>query len=98
MGTKIQDIIDVVITRETARLTQAGFGTLLILSREAFGVIGTGVRTKSYADMDEVSADFDETTKVYHALNKIFTQDPTVESVKVGAIFPSYTSITQSLN
>lgn len=98
MGTKIQDIIDVVITRETARLTQAGFGTLLILSREAFGVIGTGVRVKTYSDMDEVAVDFDETTKVYHALNRILSQDPTVESVKVGAIFPSDTSITQSLN
>lgn len=98
MGTKISDIINVVITRETARLTQAGFGTLLIASAEAFGVIGTGVRTKSYADMDEVSADFDETTKIYHACNKILTQNPTVQSIKVGAIFPSDTSLTASLN
>lgn len=98
MGTQIQNIVDVVITRETARLTPAGFGTGLVLSSEAFGVIGTGVRTKLYANIDDVAVDFAETTRVYKACARMFTQDPTCQQIKVGAIFPSDVSLTASLN
>jgi hypothetical protein len=73
----LDSIIQVNISRETAQITQAGFGTMLILGPNA----PAGVST--YADIDEVGEDFETTDPEYKMAQKAFSQEPRIEAVKI---------------
>ena len=62
--------VNVIISRETASLTQAGFGMPLILSTNA------NVEYKEYTTLAQVAEDYPETTEAYKMANRIFAQSP----------------------
>jgi hypothetical protein len=88
------DDVNVVITVQDTKVTQAGFGTILILGEHT---VFTD-RTKSYADLTEVAADFATTTKIYKAANAVFAQSPAPQSLKVGRIDAGDADLTATLN
>lgn len=65
----IQDV-EVIITRETAALTQAGFGLPLILATNADVPYG------EYTDIASVADDYDETTAAYKIAARVLGQAP----------------------
>lgn len=76
----LQDIVNVQISRETAGVTQAGFGTPLILGPN---VGFSGVR--SYQSLPAVAEDFATSTPEYGLAQKVFSQSPRVRRVKIAA-------------
>ena len=80
MSTKITDIIDVQITRETAKITRVGFGTGLI-----FGIhTSFAEEYREYTDIDGVAEDFLVTDEEYLAAAKYFSQALKPEKVIIG--------------
>lgn len=79
----ISSVVSVTISRQTQGVTQAGFGTPLILTDEDSGWGGELVR--EYADIDEVLTDFASSTDAYKAAAAAFAQSPSIEALKIGA-------------
>ena len=77
----LSDIVAVTISLETAGITQAGFGTPLILSPRPVWI----ERVRTYSDLTSMVADgFTSFTPEYRAAAAIFSQSPRPESLKVG--------------
>lgn len=76
----LQDIVNVVITRQTQTLNEAGFGIPMIL--------GTSNRftdlIKFYASIDEVALDFNTTDLEYIAAQDIFSQVIVPDQIAIG--------------
>lgn len=76
----LSDIVDVVITRQTQTVTEAGFGIPMIL--------GSNVKftdlIRFYADMDEVALDFDPSDLEYIAAQDIFSQEIAPTQIAIG--------------
>ena len=89
--------VTVIVTRETAVLTQAGFGMPLILATN---------ETKDYqeyVDLASVAEDYSETTDAYKIANAVFAQNPS--PTKLAILGVSYdpgtdtpTDLTSALN
>jgi hypothetical protein len=62
--------VDVIITRETAALTQVGFGMPFILATNADKAY------KEYTDLPSVAVDYAESTEAYKFANRVFGQSP----------------------
>jgi len=76
----LSDIVNVSITRQTAAVSQAGFGTALIIGvHKRFTE-----RIKFYSTLTAVAADFDATDLEYLAASKLFGQDPTPIQIAIG--------------
>ncbi len=75
----IDKIVNVQISRQTAGVEQAGFGTPLILGPNA--VFSNEVRT--YTNLEGVIADFAISTPEYLMASAVFSQSPRIESVKI---------------
>lgn len=82
----LDNIVSVSITRATASVTRAGFGTPLIMSSEAKGLAAfAAIYAKEYASLAEIAADLFSTTGVtYTMATAIFSQSPKVASVVIG--------------
>lgn len=80
--TDINTVVAVTVNVADTKITQAGFGTLLIFSDIASSVFPERVR--SYASLTEVAVDFAATTKVYKAAAAIFAQARVPTLIKVG--------------
>ena len=78
--TSINQIVTVNITRNTAAVTQAGFGIPLFLGLNK----GFTTRTKTYASVAEVGVDFAATSAEYLAAQKVFGQAVSVSSLMIG--------------
>lgn len=79
----INSIISVAVKLTQLNPALANFGTILLLAYTPVGAGGPLVR--SYASPDEALEDgHEENSSVYRALLSIFSQNPTVPSVKVG--------------
>lgn len=77
----ISDVAQISITTETAGITQAGFGTPLILSHTPTWV----ERTRTYTTLAGMVSDgFTSATPEYKAAAAMFAQNPRPVSVKVG--------------
>lgn len=75
----------VTLSRNDAFPTRRGFGTPLMLTSESVaGEVDAANRTKLYASMEEVAADWATTTDFYKAANEAFAQDPRPIQVKAG--------------
>lgn len=76
----LNQIVDVVITRQTRTVTEQGFGTPLI--------VGTHVnfpeRVRYYSSMQDVAADFSSDEKEYIAAQDIFSQDISPNLIGIG--------------
>ena len=76
----ISDIVNVQITRETQTVSQAGFGTLMILgTHKAFND-----RIRYYSSISEVAEDFDSNSLEYIAAQDAFAQSPRPTRLAIG--------------
>jgi hypothetical protein len=81
MGTQLTDIVQVNITRETAKITQAGFGTALI-----FGALTEFTdQYRVYNSIEAVEEDFETTTEQWKAASALFSQEVSPEEVVIGS-------------
>lgn len=88
-------VVNVSLTRADNFPTRRGFGTILFLSTvEKAGVVDATTRTKLYASIEEVAADWDATDDFYKAALAAFSQNPRPTSIK--AAYISYTSGTST--
>lgn len=69
--------VEVVITRETQTVSQAGFGVPLILATSK------DHEFKTYTDLASVAKDFDTTTEAYAIANRIFAQNPRPQRIAI---------------
>lgn len=77
----LSDIVSLTITRDSATISRAGFGTPLILSATADWT----ERVRSYTDLAGVIADFPDTTGAeYLAASAMFAQSPRPKTIKIG--------------
>lgn len=91
----IQDIVDVQITRETASVSQLGFGTLMILGEHTV----FAERIRYYQTPDAILDDgFTSSDPEYIAANSAFSQNPRPTRVAIGRIDAADADITASLN
>lgn len=67
--------VDVVITKETALLSAAGFGVPILLT-DNVATIDTTTRVKTYLSLAAVEVDFADTTDEYKAAKAYFNQQP----------------------
>ena len=84
----LSNYVDVAISLETAAISQAGFGTVLILTQQANAGYGSDL-VREYADMAEVGGDWDSADEAYKAAQSAFSQDPTPAKVKIGLADPT---------
>lgn len=76
----LEEIVDVQITRDTQTVSQAGFGTLLILgTNKAFTD-----RLRYYSSLAEVSQDFSTSSPEYIASRDVFSQSPRPPRLAIG--------------
>jgi len=76
----LEQIVSIAISLQSSGLSQAGFGTPLIL-----GYTPTWVeRTRTYSDIDGVGADFATTAPEYKAAAVLFSQNPRPDQVVIG--------------
>ena len=80
----ISSIVNVSITRQTQGVTQAGFGTPLILTNETPVTSWGSELVRTYTSTTEVLDDWTSSDSVYLAAVAIFAQTPKVTSIKVG--------------
>lgn len=79
MALALQDV-EIVITDQTRPLTQAGFGLPLIFGTAA------AVPYREYTSIQDVVADYDESTDVYKAAAAIFSQEPRPQKIAAFSI------------
>ncbi|UQS95084.1 shealth protein [Pseudanabaena phage Pam3] len=78
-------VTNVTLTRTDNFPTRRGFGTQLILTHTAVsGQVDATKRTKLYASLAEVEADYPANTSVYKAALSAFSQNPRPIRLKVG--------------
>ena len=78
----LSDIVNVQISRQTSAVSQAGFGTALIVgTHKRFND-----RIKFYGSLSAIADDFDSTDKEYIAAQGLFGQNPTVVQAAIGRI------------
>lgn len=82
MGTTINDIITINITRETAKLTRAGFGTPLIFGQH--NKFSLGELARVYNNITAVEEDFAITDEEYKAAAKVFGQEVSPTQIIIG--------------
>lgn len=76
----LNDIVDVVITRQTQTVSEAGFGTPMILGTS----LSFPERIRFYSSIDEVAVDFPVSSKEYIAAQDIFSQDISPAQIAIG--------------
>lgn len=80
MGTQLSDIVQVNITRETAKITQAGFGTALI-----FGPLTEFTDPyRIYNSIEAVEVDFAADSEQWKAAAALFSQEISPQQVVIG--------------
>src|SRR5690606_4867940 len=86
----LSDIVNVTITRETQTVSEAGFGTLMILGvHKRFNE-----RIRFYSDIDEVAEDFNATDKEYIAAQDVFSQSISPNLIAIGRRTANNATIT----
>lgn len=80
-------VVNVTLTRTDAFPSRRGFGVALLLTNETVaGEVDATNRTKMYASMEEIDADWDATSEVYKAAELAFSQNPRPLQIKVGYV------------
>jgi len=77
---QISDVVQVNITRETASVTQKGFGVPLVLGQHT----RFSEKIKEYASLDEVALDFQTSDLEYKKAQALFSQQVKPEKIKIG--------------
>lgn len=80
-------VVNVSVSRTDRFPTRRGFGTQLILTHTAAaGQVDATYRTKLYATIEEVAADYNSATSEYKAALSAFSQNPRPLRIKIGYI------------
>lgn len=82
MTTSLNEIVNVSITRSTATISQAGFGTCLILGK-ATRITGGAELVRSYTSTTAVLVDYLSTDFEYKLAAALLGQSPKVTAVKI---------------
>lgn len=81
----LSEIVNVTITKATAAVTRAGFGTPLFVSEFTAPVGWSGTRVAAYNDIDEVAVDFPLGTEAaYLQAAAAFNVEPAPSQIKIG--------------
>ncbi len=82
----LDDIVSIVITRESDTVTRQGFGTYGIIAEFATSKTSpTFARYRTYASLEEMITDgWEVTDKVYLMAQAVFSQNPKISSIFVG--------------
>ncbi len=80
----LSNYVTVTISRASAGLTRAGFGTLLILTPNTSG--WGAARTRTYLNMASVEDDWAADTFEWRAANAAFAQNPAPKKIKMGRL------------
>lgn len=88
----LSDIVNVSISRQTASISQAGFGTPLVLGSNSTGW-GGSEKVRSYSNLAAVLVDFATSTAEYKAAAKLFAQSPRPVTVKIGKMLAKVAQI-----
>lgn len=90
-------VVNVTLSRQDAFPSRRGFGTILILQSVAkAGKVDATTRTKLYATLEEVAADFATTDDAYKAAAEAFSQNPRPISIKI-AYYDATTATSAAL-
>ena len=77
-------VVNVSLTRNDAFPSRRGFGTQLIITTESVASkVDTTKRTKVYASIEEVAADWASSTSAYKAALSAFSQNPRPSQIKI---------------
>ncbi|MBX4889772.1 DUF3383 family protein [Rhizobium bangladeshense] len=80
-------VVNVTLSRNDAFPSRRGFGTQLIITTVAVaGKVDATHRTKLYASIEEVAADFATTADAYKAALSAFSQNPRPTQIKIGFV------------
>jgi hypothetical protein len=91
-------VVDVTLTRQDRFAVATGFSVALIVQPATVaGILDATHRTKIYADMTEVGADFIASDAAYKAAQAMFAQNPRPRQIKIGYRNPA-NSITSELD
>lgn len=90
----VENIVNVTITRQGQSVSQAGFGTPLILGTNA----AFAERSREYTSLTSVASDFADTTDEYKAAQAIFAQTPKPKKLRVGRKAADPETYTQALD
>jgi hypothetical protein len=88
----INNFVPVTITRESANILQAGFGTVMI-----WGVGTTGDVIKKYADLTELVVDYATSTDIYKCAASLMSQEVTPTEFYVGLKLSAHADYAASL-
>lgn len=91
---KLDQVINIVVSRETKAVTKKGFGVPLILDEHAV----FAERVKYYDSLESLSADFDEATDIYKAATKLLSASSQVPKFAVGKKLEADASYQAALN
>lgn len=80
MANDLQDVVEVIITRDTASIDTASFNIPLVLA----SFTNFSERTRTYTSIDGVADDFNSTSNVYKIVQTLFSQEIKPPSVVVG--------------
>lgn len=91
-------VVNVSLTRNDAFPSRRGFGTQLIITTESVASkVDTTKRTKVYASIEEVAADWASSTSAYKAALSAFSQNPRPSQIKIGHVADDGTMTTGEL-
>lgn len=80
-------VVDVSLTRNDRFPSRRGFGTQIVLTTDSVaGQVDAANRTKLYATMDEVAADWSAGDSFYAAALSAFARDPAPNQIKAGFV------------
>ena len=96
MGSRIQDFVSITISRESAKLTRAGFGTALLLGSVDASLWTDRVKTFS-TPADLLEEGMETTDPLYQAAVKLYSQAEQPEQFKIGRRVPTGTNAKSSV-
>ena len=81
-------VVDVTLTKQDRFAIRRGFGVPLILTSDvdSSSPVDATTRTKVYGSMEEVAADWADTSEAYKAAQAMFSQNPRPLQVKIGFV------------
>lgn len=86
-GLNVSNVVNVQINLSPIAAPLRNFGALLIAGTS--GTIDAVERTREYASLDEVAADFDSTAPEFLAADLFFSQRPTPSILYIGGYYPA---------
>jgi len=100
MSSKIREVVQVSITKDTKGVSRLGFGVPLLITQENVAGWLPEERVRFYTDASQIVDDVTGGTdsRTYKALQTVFSQNPRVQRVAVGVYDVGQETITEAIN